>query len=167
VVALKYGDEKEPRFLVASDASWRPEDIIRYYALRWLVEVFIEDWKQHEGWGNLAYQQAEDGARRGLLLSLLLDHSLFFYPEQTVRIKHKLPAFTVGSLRSAIQNDSLVSVVSDVVNDEQPVEALDRLKTQLKEFQIRNTSTKHLSGRTIPQFTPNKRDVLHSEKMAA
>ncbi len=40
VVALKYGDEIEPRFLVASDASWRPEEIIRYYALRWLVEVF-------------------------------------------------------------------------------------------------------------------------------
>ncbi len=88
VVALKYDDEKEPRYLVASDASWRPEDIIRYYALRWLVEVFIEDWKQHHGWGNLAYQQAEDGARRGLLLSLLLDHSLFFYAEQTARIKH-------------------------------------------------------------------------------
>jgi len=167
VVALKYGDEKEPRYLVASDASWRPEDIIRYYSLRWLVEVFIEDWKQHLGWGNLAYQQAEEGARRGLLLSLLLDHSLFFYAEQTVRIKHKLPALTVGSLRSAIQNDSLISVVSDVVNDEQPVEALDRLKTQLKEFQIRNSSTKHLSGRTMRKFTPKIKNVLHSEKMAA
>ncbi len=88
VVALKYDDEKEPRYLVASDASWRPEDIIRYYALRWLVEVFIEDWKQHLGWGNLAYQQAEDGARRGLLLSLLLDHSLFFYfPLRTSKCK--------------------------------------------------------------------------------
>ena len=167
VVALKYGDEKEPRYLVASDASWRPEDIIRYYALRWLVEVFIEDWKQHEGWGNLAYQQAEDGARRGLLLSLLLDHSLFFYAEQTARIKHKLPALTVGSLRSAIQNDSLISVVSDVVNDEQPVEALDRLKTQLQEFQIRNSSTKHLSGRTMRKFSPKIKNGLHSEKMAA
>ncbi len=167
VVALKYDDEKEPRYLVASDASWRPEDIIRYYALRWLVEVFIEDWKQHHGWGNLAYQQAEDGARRGLLLSLLLDHSLFFYAEQTVRIKHKLPALTVGSLRSAIQNDSLISVVSDVVNDQQPVEALDRLKTQLKEFQISNNSTKHLSGRTMRKFTPKIKKVFDSEKMAA
>ena len=155
------------------DIWWRQtsagesEDIIRYYSLRWLVEVFIEDWKQHSGWGNLAYQQAEDGARRGLLLSLLLDHSLFLYAEQTARIKHKLPAFTVGSLRSAIQNDSLVSVVSDVVNDEQTVEALDRLKTQLKEFQIRNHSTKHLSGRTMLKFTPKLKNVLHSEKIAA
>ena len=97
----------------------------------------------------------------------MLDHSLFFYAEQTARIKHKLPALTVGSLRSAIQNDSLVSVVSDVVNDDEPVEALDRLKTQLKEFQIRNTSTKHLSGRTMLKFTPNMKNVLHSEKMAA
>ena len=133
--------------------------IIRYYALRWLVEVFIEDWKQHEGWGNLAYQQAEEGARRGLLLSLLLDHSLFFYAEQTALLKHKLPALTVGSLRSAIQNDSLVSVVSDVVNDDQPVEALDRLKTQLQEFQIGNTSTKHLSGRTMRKFTPKMAEI--------
>ena len=69
--------------------------------------------------------------------------------------------------RSAIQNDSLVSVVSDVVNDDEPVEALERLKTQLQEFQIRNTSTKHLSGRTMPKFTPNMNDVLHSEKIAA
>jgi len=166
VVALKYEDEIEPRFLVASDSSWRPEDIIRYYALRWLVEVFIEDWKQHEGWGNLAYQQAEDGARRGLLLSLLLDHSLFFYGEQTALLKHQLPALTVGSLRSAIQNDSLVSVVSDVLNDDEPIEAFDRFKTQLKEFQIRNISTKHLSGKTMPKFTPNIKD-LHSAKIAA
>jgi hypothetical protein len=167
VVALRYGEEKEPRFLVASDSTWRSEDIIRYYALRWLVEVFIEDWKQHEGWGKMACQQAEDGARRGLLLSLLLDHSLFFYGEQTALVKHKLPALTVGSLRSAIQNDSLVSVVSDVVNDDEPFTALDQLKTQLKEFQIQNTSTKHLSGRTMPTFTPKKRDILHADKMAA
>ena len=167
VVALKYGDEKEPRFLVASDSSWRPEDIIRYYSLRWLVEVFIEDWKQHEGWGNMAYQQAEDGTRRGLLLSLLLDHSLFFYAEQTTLLKHKLPALTVGSLRSAIQNDSLVSVVSDVVNDDDPVNALELLKAQLQEFQIRNSSTKHFSGRTMLKFTPKIKNVLHSEKMAA
>ena len=57
--------------LLSSDIS----DIIRYYALHWLVEVFIEDWKQHEGWGKMACQQAEDGTRRALLLSLLLDHS--------------------------------------------------------------------------------------------
>jgi len=146
VVALKYEDEIEPRFLVASDSSWRPED---------------------EGWGNLAYQQAEDGARRGLLLSLLLDHSLFFYGEQTALLKHQLPALTVGSLRSAIQNDSLVSVVSDVLNDDEPIEAFDRFKTQLKEFQIRNISTKHLSGKTMPKFTPNIKDLLHSAKIAA
>lgn len=167
VVALKYGDEKEPRFLVASDLTWRSEEIISYYALRWLVEVFIEDPKQHEGWGKMACQQAEEGARRGLLLSLLLDHSLFFYAEQTALIKHKLPALTVGSLRSAIQNDSLISVVSDVVNDDEPVTALDRLKTQLKEFQIQNTSTKHLSGTTMPTFAPKKSGILHTNKMAA
>ncbi len=33
VVALKYGEEKEPRFLVASDASWRERG---HYPLRML-----------------------------------------------------------------------------------------------------------------------------------
>ena len=167
VVGLRYEDEKEPRFLVGSDLSWRPEDMIQYYSLRWLVEVFIEDWKQHEGWGKMACQQAEDGARRGLLLSLMLDHSLFFYAEQTALIKHKLPALTVGSLHSAIQNDSLVSVINDVINNDEPVKALERLKIQLKEYRIQNTSTKHLSGRTMPQFTAVEMDILHTEKIAA
>jgi hypothetical protein len=52
VVAVRFGDEKEPRFIVANDSSWLSQDIVRYYALRWFVEVFIEDWKQHHGWGK-------------------------------------------------------------------------------------------------------------------
>jgi hypothetical protein len=29
-----------------------PIDIIQAYSLRWLVEVFFEDWKLYEGWGQ-------------------------------------------------------------------------------------------------------------------
>lgn len=153
VVAVRFGDEKEPRFIVANDLSWLSQDIVRYYALRWLVEVFIEDWKQHHGWGKLAYQQAEDGARRGLLLSLLLDHSLFFHAQQTTRIKHNLPALTVGSLRSAINNESLISTITKIVNDEDPIKSLESFKIQLQQSQIYNFSTKHLSGRVMKNFT--------------
>lgn len=52
VVALKYEGEEEYRYLVATDVSWRTIDIIRAYSLRWLVEVFFEDWKLYEGWGR-------------------------------------------------------------------------------------------------------------------
>jgi len=47
VVALKYPGEEEYRYLVASDLSWRAMDLASAYTLRWLVEVFFEDWKLH------------------------------------------------------------------------------------------------------------------------
>ena len=45
VIALKYPGEKEYRYLVATDLTWRTIDIVQAYSLRWLVEVFIEDWE--------------------------------------------------------------------------------------------------------------------------
>jgi hypothetical protein len=53
IIALKYEGEEEDRYLVASDLSWRTEDIVQAYTLRWLIEVFIQDWKSYEGWGQL------------------------------------------------------------------------------------------------------------------
>ena len=53
VLALKYEGESEYRYLVASDLTWRTEDIVQAFTLRWLVEVFIQDWKGYEGWGAL------------------------------------------------------------------------------------------------------------------
>ena len=76
VIALNYPGETDPRFLVATDLSWRTLDIIQVYSLRWLAEVFFEDWKRHEGWGRLAKQPGEEGSSRSLTLSLLLDHAL-------------------------------------------------------------------------------------------
>ena len=46
VIALKYEDEKAYRYLVATDMTWRTIDIIQAYTLRWLVEVFFEDWNK-------------------------------------------------------------------------------------------------------------------------
>jgi len=41
IIALKYKGETEYRYLVASDLSWRMEDIVAAYSLRWRIEVFI------------------------------------------------------------------------------------------------------------------------------
>jgi hypothetical protein len=92
VVALKYEGETDYRYLVATDMTWCTMDTVQAYTLRWLVEVFFEDWR-HE-----AKQLDEDGSSRGLILSLLFDHCLLLHPEQTARIENKLPAYTVGSL---------------------------------------------------------------------
>ena len=74
VVALKYEGEEEYRYLVATDLSWRAVDIAAAYTLRWLIEVFFEDWKLQEGWGQFAPPFDEEGSSRGLTLSLLSYH---------------------------------------------------------------------------------------------
>ena len=109
VIALKYEGENEFRYIIASDLSWRAVDIVRAYSLRWLIEVFFFDWKMYEGWGQLALQQGDEGACRGVLLSLLVDHCLLFHPEQSARIENKIPAVTVGSLKEKLKNESLLA----------------------------------------------------------
>src|SRR3989441_7721220 len=48
IVAIKYEEEESYRYLIASDLSWRTLDIVQGHTLRWLVEVFIQDWKSYE-----------------------------------------------------------------------------------------------------------------------
>jgi hypothetical protein len=40
VIALTYEGEDEPRYLVATDMSWRTEDIVQTQTLRWLIEIY-------------------------------------------------------------------------------------------------------------------------------
>ena len=108
VIALKYEGEDEYRYIIASDLSWRTIDIVEAYTLRWLVEVFFQDWKANEGWGKLTKQTGEEGSSRSLILSLLVDHSLFFHPAQLARIENKLPAYTVGSLTAKIKVEGIL-----------------------------------------------------------
>ena len=117
--------------------SWRTEDIIQAYTLRWLVEVFFEDWKLYEGWGQEARQFDEEGSSRSLILSLLFDHCLLLHPEQTARIENKLPAFTVGSLRRRSQMEALLEFVHFLFQQENAGEKLEELGRKVKElFQL-------------------------------
>jgi hypothetical protein len=47
--------------------------------MRWLVEVFFSDWKQYEGWFQMAKQPGIDGSNRGLL----------FHPKQKALLNQK------------------------------------------------------------------------------
>lgn len=76
IIALKYDNEQEYRYLIAHDASWQDVDIIKRYSCCWLVEVFIQDWKSYEGWEQLAKHPGKDGSEKSLTLSLLCDHAL-------------------------------------------------------------------------------------------
>jgi len=90
--------------------------------LRWLVEVFIQDWKGFEGWNQLAKQQGEKGSTRGVILSLLCDHLLLHHPKQTALLKNQQPGMPVGCLIEHLNAEALVETLRKIVTDEKPLE---------------------------------------------
>ncbi|MDJ0593418.1 MAG: transposase [Pleurocapsa sp. MO_226.B13] len=154
VIALKYPGEKEYRYLVATDLSWRTLDIVQAYSLRWLVEVFIEDWKGYEGWAQLAKQQGKEGSSRGLSLSLLLDLCLLLHPEQLTRVENNLPAYTVGSLQRTIQMEALVVGIKQIVHSPNSAKQLALLTQSVKDFFVLRSSSKHMSGKDLGRLEP-------------
>ncbi len=154
IVAIKYTDEETSRYLIASDLSWRTLDVVQGHTLRWLVEVFIQDWKSHEGWAQLTKQPGEEGARHSVILSLLVDHSLFLHPDQQHQLQNNLPAYTVGSLRAHVQVECLVDVIDGLVSSDEPQEKLQRFTTALHEVFAFGHSTKHMIQRQLGRLEP-------------
>jgi len=154
VIALKYEGESDYRYLVATDMTWRTMDIIQAYSLRWLVEVFFEDWKLYEGWGREAKQLDEKGSSRGLILSLLLDHCLLLHPEQIARIENNLPAYTVGSLQRKSQIDVLLEFIQALLDHDNPGDKLKELGELVKNVFKLMPSGKHMIGRDLGRMEP-------------
>jgi hypothetical protein len=154
VVALKYEDEDAYRYLIASDLTWRTLDIVQGQTLRWLVEVFIQDWKSYEGWSQLTKQPGVEGARHSVILSLLVDHALFVHPDQHAQLTHNLPAYTVGSLRAHVQVECLVDVVERLVSSEAPQEQLHRFTHALHRMFAFGRSKKHMIQRQLGRLEP-------------
>jgi hypothetical protein len=118
------------------------------------MEVFIQDWKSHEGWAQLTKQPGEEGARQSVILSLLVDHSLFVHPDQHARLKNNLPAYTVGSLRAHVQVECLVEVIDDLVASDDPREKLKRFTKALHEVFAFGRSKKHMIQRQLGRLEP-------------
>ena len=154
LVAIKYAEEETYRYLIASDLSWRTLDIVQGHTLRWLVEVFIQDWKSYEGWSPLTKQPGDEGARHSVILSLLVDHSLFMHPDQQRQLKNNLPAYTVGSLRANVQVECLLEVIDDVVSSDNPQEKLKRFTQALHEVFAFGQSKKHMVQRQLGRLEP-------------
>jgi hypothetical protein len=154
IVAIKYAEEETYRSLLASDLSWRTLDIVQGHTLRWLVEVFIQDWKSYEGWSQLTKQPGDEGARHSVILSLLVDHTLFLHPDQQHQLKNNLPAYTVGSLRANVQVECLVNVIDDLVSSDDPQEQLKRFTNALHEVFAFGSSKKHMNQRQLGRLEP-------------
>jgi hypothetical protein len=155
VIALRYEGEQEDRYIVATDMTWMMTDIASAYTMRWLVEVFFSDWKQYEGWCQMAKQPGVDGSNRGLILSLLTDYALLLHPEQTALLNHKLPALTVGSLRDHIRFDAIILFMKQIIDCDDPVAALNECSEQIKRVVPIASSSKHLNHRIIGRLEPS------------
>ena len=165
VVAVKYEGETEYRYIFASDLSWRTEDILRTYTLRWLIEVFFQDWKSNEGWGQLTKLQGVEGSSHGLILSLLVDHCLLLHPDQLARLKQNKPAFTVGSLINAVKIESLITTIRTVLAADDPEQKLAEMADQLAKLFPLATSEKHMAGRDLGRQEPTP-SLRHHRKAA-
>ena len=149
IIAMKYDGETEYRYLVASDLTWRLTDIAAAYTLRWLVEVFIQDWKSYEGWCQLAKQPGDNGTRKGVVLSLLTDHCLLLHEDQMALVNDKLPAATVGSLRDRERAHAMIDALNDLIRDKDDGELI---ATQLK-----------LSIENVIPLKPSKKHMCHRQ----
>ncbi len=154
IIALKYEGETEYRFIVATDLTWRHKDVARTYTLRWLIEVFFEDWKGHGGWNSLSKQQGVDGATQGVTLSLLCDHLLILHPLQSARLKDKQPGMPVGCLVEHINAEALIDSVHHLVNATDPKKEFDKFKNALEESLPDRKSSKHLAGLDLGRMEP-------------
>lgn len=154
VIALKYANESEYRYLIANDTTWFDIDVIKAYALRWLVEVFIQDWKSHEGWDQLAMQRGTDGSERGAIISLLSDHALHFHDDQLALYNNKEPAATVSSLCEKVMMESLTAFIENIVASDDPKAMFDAYSSKIAELFQLKSSIKHMRGMDMENFAP-------------
>jgi len=153
-VARQDEGEDTYRSRSASDLTWRTLDMVQGQTLRWLVEVFIQDWKSYEGWSQWPKQPGAEGARHSVRLSLLVDHALFFHPDQHAQLTHHLPAYTVGSLRAHVQVECLVDVVEHLVASDAPQEQRHRFTHALHQVFAFGRSTKPMIQRQLGRLEP-------------
>ena len=156
VVALKYAEEKEFRYICATELTWRTEDIIRHYGLRWLVEVAIEDWKQYSGWGRKACLQGEEGARCGVNLSLIVDAFFLQHPAQIALQRSGQMLASTGSLSRRIMMQFFYEGLGHTVYSLDPKTQLEALKQSLDDCFVLRPSCKHAAGEWYPEAEPSK-----------
>ena len=99
-------------------------------------------------------QPGDEGARHSVILSLLVDHSLFRHPDQQHQLKNNLPAYTVGSLRTHVQVECLVDVINDLVLSDHPQEKLKSFTQALHEVFAFGRSKKHMIQRQLGRLEP-------------
>ncbi|RZW40555.1 MAG: hypothetical protein EX263_13200 [Flavobacteriaceae bacterium] len=154
VVAIRYKDEKNWQYLFGTDLTWTAETIIKGYALRWLAEVFFEDWKQCDGWGSGALQRSDDGAVRGLFLSLLVDLFLLFYQstDKSLQEHGRGQLYSAGTVVRHLQIKACCEAIEGILDSENPRAELERVQEQMIAIAERHISLKHAKTFGLPNL---------------
>ncbi len=90
-----------------------------------------------------------------MIVSLFVDHCLFFHPDQQDFIDDKLAACTVGSLIRQIRAECFLEFVEYLISAEDRHQILDDLVKYLRngKYELMH-STKHMPGRTLGRLEP-------------
>lgn len=154
VVALRYRDDKSWQYIFGTDLTWTSETLIKAYGLRWIVEVFFEDWKKHDGWGVGALQRSVEGARQGVLLSLLTDLFLLYHQrtDTSLHEHHRNELYSAGTVTRHLQNQAIHEAIENVLDDDDPRQRLEEVKEQMFAVVDRRISSKHLQHLDFHQF---------------
>ena len=118
------------------------------------THLFFQDWKAYDGWGKSACQRGLEGARRGVILSLLVDHFLLSHPLQLARVRTGVAAFTSGSLQRFLQSRAILDSVAQLFESPDPKQALRELFNSIEKWVEFRTSDKHMTGRELGGFAP-------------
>ena len=145
VVAIRYNNDKAWQYLYGTDLSWTAESIIKAYGLRWLVEVFFEDWKMYDGWGVGALQRSVDGAARGLFLSLLVDLFLLYHQRTDLSLREhgRNELYSAGTVIRYLQAEAIHQAIEGVLEHANPRQKLVEVRELLLEVAEKRLSLKH------------------------
>jgi hypothetical protein len=155
IIAFRYENEEKFRYIYATELSWRAEDIILAFSLRWLCEVVIEDFKLYDGWGKESMQHGYDGTSSTLCLSLLLDLFLLQHPIQKNLHQTGRPLATAGSLIKKLQFETLVDSIKVIVESDDPKAMLQKVVERVEEFLVLRESNKHIYRDNIEHLKPS------------
>lgn len=146
VIAMKYEGESEYRYLMASNLSWNMKRVMEVFSLRWLIEVFFEDWSCYNGFCSLAKQCGEEGSLRPLILSLLFDHCFFFHKQQAFLLENNSSLATFGTLVERTRAEAFCHFIYQILEEDSPKAKLQELVDHLDEVFPLRSSKKHFSG---------------------
>jgi len=145
VIAMKYEREKEYRYLMATNLSWNMKEVMEAFSMRWLIEVFFENWSCCHSFCSLAKQCGKEGSLRPLILSLLFDHCFLFHADQLKFLERQQPLATFGSLVEKSRAMAFCHLVQQILEDEAPKVKLQQLVDMIEEVYPLRPSKKHLN----------------------